>query len=215
MSRIRILVTSLLIAAAVLQFAARASAEDIYDNISGSTGAVSGGSELISSVNAPIANSFSTGGSSSLLTDLGLLLLATNPASGNSFTVKLLSDASTSPGTALTTITTVNDSALTTTLATFNYQLPAPYPLAANTRYWIELTSGLTTSEWSYPVTNLGIGVANEYVYYAGTVYANSSFTPYQMTVTTAAVPEPATLSLCGLGLAALVAARRVLARAS
>ena len=34
MSRIRILVTSLLIAAAVLQFAARASAEDIYDNIS-------------------------------------------------------------------------------------------------------------------------------------------------------------------------------------
>ena len=58
MSRIRILVTSLLIAAAALQFAARASAEDIYDNISGSTGAVSGGSELISSVNAPIANSF-------------------------------------------------------------------------------------------------------------------------------------------------------------
>ena len=64
-------------------------------------------------------------------------------------------------------------------------------------------------------MTNLGIGVANEYVHYAGTVYANSSFTPYQMTVTTAAVPEPATLSLCGLGLAALVAARRVLARAS
>jgi len=198
--------------ALALPLAERAAAQIIYDNISGSTGAVSSGSELISSVNAPIANSFSTGSNSSLLTNLGLLLLAANPSSGGSFAVKLLSDDSTNPGTPLTTITTVDDSVLTTTLSTFSYQLPTPYPLAPNTRYWIELSSASTASEWSYPATNLGIGVDNEYVYYAGTVFANSAFTPYQMTVTTA-VPEPATLGLCGLGLLALIAARRARAR--
>ena len=116
------------------------------------------------------------------------------------------------PGVTFTTIATVDDSLLAATLGTFNYQLPTPYPLAANTRYWIELDGTSTTSEWSFTATNVGIGVDNEYVYYAGQVFANSAFTPYQMTVTTV-VPEPTTVGLCALGLLVIAAVGRVRAR--
>ena len=212
MTQGRLLAVSLAAATLCLLFPSRATAEVLYDNISGASGAVSGGSARIASTNAPLANSFSTGGQSTLLTDVGLLVLALNPSSGGSFSVSLLSDNSTSPGVTLTTIATVDDSLLAATLGTFDYQLPTPYPLAANTRYWIELDSPSTTSEWSFTATNVGIGVDNEYVYYAGQVFANSAFTPYQMTVTTV-VPEPTTLGLCALGLLVTAAVGRVRAR--
>ncbi len=208
----RLLAVILMAATVFLCFAGHARAGVVYDNISGATGAVSGGSAGIATTNAPLANSFSTGGQSSLLTDVGLLVLALNPSSGGSFSVSLLSDNSTSPGVTLTAIATIDDSLLATTLGTFNYQLPTPYPLAANTRYWIELNSASSTSEWSFTATNVGIGVENEYVYYAGQVSANSAFTPYQMTVTTV-VPEPATIGLCALGLLVIAAVRSVRAR--
>ena len=209
MTQGRLLAVILTAATVYLCFAGHARAGVVYDNISGATGAVSGGSAGIATTNAPLANSFSTGGQSSLLTDVGLLVLALNPSSGGSFSVSLLSDNSTSPGVTLTAIATVDDSLLATTLGTFNYQLSTPYPLAANTRYWIELDSPSSTSEWSFTATNVGIGVDNEYVYYAGQVFANSAFTPYQMTVTTV-VPEPTTIGLCALGLLVIAAARSV-----
>jgi PEP-CTERM putative exosortase interaction domain len=208
----RLLAVILAAATLCLSCPGPATAGVVYDNISGASGAVSGGSAGIATTNAPLANSFSTGGQSTLLTDVGLLLRALNPASGGSFSVSLLSDNSTSPGVTLTTIATVNDSLLAATLGTFSYQLPTPYPLAAHTRYWIELDSPSSTSEWSFTATNVGIGVDNEYVYYAGQVFANSAFTPYQMTVTTV-VPEPTTIGLCALGLLVIAAARRVRAR--
>jgi hypothetical protein len=212
MTQGRLLGIMLVAATLCLLFPGRATAGVDYDNISGATSAVSGGSARIASTNAPLANSFSTGGQSTLLTDVGLLLLALNPSSGGSFSVSLLSDNSTSPGTTLTTIATVDDSALSATLGTFSYQLLTPYPLAANTRYWIELDGPSATSEWSFTATNVGIGVDNEYVYYAGQVSANSVFTPYQMTVTTV-VPEPTTVGLCALGLLVIAAVRSVRVR--
>lgn len=208
----RVLAVILAAATLCLSCPGPATAGVVYDNISGASGAVSGGSARIASTNAPLANSFFTGGQSTLLTDVGLLLRALNPASGGSFSVSLLSDNSTSPGVTLTTIATVNDSLLVATLGTFNYQLSTPYPLAAHTRYWIELDSPSSTSEWSFTATNVGIGVDNEYVYYAGQVFANSAFTPYQMTLTTV-VPEPTTIGLCALGWLVLAAARSVRAR--
>ena len=187
----------------------------IYDNISASTGATSGGSADISSAShGPLADSFSTGAGSSVLTDLKLLIAAATPTDGGSFVVLLLSDSSTSPGSVLTTLQTVSDSSLTTTLGTVAFTLSTPYLLAANTRYWIELSGSSTSGVWSFTATNVGIGVANEYNYYAGSVSANSAFTPYQMTVTTSAVPEPSGLGLCAIGIAALAIARRHRARA-
>jgi len=205
-----------LAATVVLTLSSVADAGIIYDNISPSTGATSGGSASISSSDhGPLADSFSTGAGFSVLTDLKLLVAATTPTDGDSFNVLLLSDTSTSPGSVLTTLRTVSDSSLTTTLSTVDIILSTPYLLAANTRYWIELSSPSTSGVWSFTTTNVGIGVANEYNFYAGSVSANSAFTPYQMTVTTSAVPEPSSFGLCAIGIAALAIARRHLGRTS
>ncbi len=207
-----------LAATVVLTLSSVADADIIYDNISPSTGATSGGSASISSSDhGPLADSFSTGAGSSMLTDLKLLVAAATPTDGDSFNVLLLSDSSTSPGSVLTTLRTVSDSSLTTTLSTVDIMLSTPYLLAANTRYWIELSSLSTSGVWSFTTTNVGIGVANEYNFYAGSVSANSAFTPYQMTVTTSAVPvpEPSSLGLCAIGIAVLAIARRHLGRTS
>jgi hypothetical protein len=65
---------------------------------------------------------------------------------------------------------------------------------------------------------NDGIGVANEYNFYAGSVSANNSFTPYQMSIGSAsAAPEPSTWALmlagfAGLGLIGYRASRKGLA---
>jgi hypothetical protein len=94
------------------------------------------------------------------------------------------------------------DSALSTTLGTF-YAPFSNVPLAANTRYWIELSTSNGSLEWSYSQVNNGIGVANEYNFYAGSVSANAAFTPYQMSVGSA-VPERSSWAMMLLGLAGL-----------
>jgi hypothetical protein len=99
-----------------------------------------------------------------------------------------------------------NDSSLTSTLTPFDITLATPFALAANTRYWIEISgTAASTTSWSFDQTNVGTGVAAEYNYYAGAVAANSAFTPYQMQITdSATTPEPATWSLiimAGVGL--------------
>ena len=92
-------------------------------------------------------------------------------------------------------------------------------PLAANTRYWIELSTSNGSLEWSYSGANDGIGVANEYNFYAGVVYHNADFTPYQMSIGSA-VPEPSTwatmlVGFVGLGFARYRTSRKALSTLS
>jgi PEP-CTERM motif len=203
----------ILVPAGLLFLAAPVKADIIYDNISASTGAVSAGDAGVSSTGAggPLGNSFSTGSSSSLLVDVQALLSADTPTDGGSCTVSLLSDAATSPGAVIATLATVNDSALTLspTESVVDVPVSAPISLAPNTRYWIEIGGTNTSANWSYDVDNVGVGVANEFNFYAGSVSDNNSFTPYQMTITTAAVPEPATLALTALGFTGALLRRR------
>jgi hypothetical protein len=91
---------------------------------------------------------------------------------------------------------------LSTSLST----LSAPFSsiaLAADTRYWIELSTSTGSLEWAYTAANDGIGVANEYNFSAGSVSANQAFTPYQMRIGSA-VPEPSTWALMLAGFAGL-----------
>ena len=177
---------------------ATANATYLYDNVSVASGGVASAS---TGDNGPLADSFSTRSSGYTLTAVDLLVIADNPADGGSFTVSLLSDNSTSPGSTITMDTFV-DSALSTTLGTF-YAPFSNVPLAANTRYWIELSTSNGSLEWSYSQVNNGIGVANEYNFYAGSVSANAAFTPYQMSVGSA-VPERSSWAMMLLGLAGL-----------
>ena len=146
-------------------------------------------------------NSFSTRSSGYTLTAVDLLVIADNPADGGSFTVSLLPTNSTSPGSTITMDTFVN-SALSTI---YGYLLRSllECALGGEHPFWIELSTSNGSLEWSYSQVNNGIGVANEYNFYAGSVSANAAFTPYQMSVGSA-VPERSSWAMMLLGLAGL-----------
>jgi len=172
-----------------------ANATYLYNNIDVSSG---GTAHASTSGSGPLGNSFSTGPSGYTLTAVDLLVLVDNPSDGGSFTVSLLNDSSIHPGSTIAT-DTFHDSMLSTSLST----LSAPFSsmaLAADTRYWIELSTSTGSLEWAYTAANDGIGVANEYNFSAGSVSANQAFTPYQMRIGSA-VPEPSTWALMLAGI--------------
>jgi hypothetical protein len=181
----RIMLAFLSLSVAAIQ----ATATVIYNNL----GVTSGGGSALLPPNGPQANSFSTS-TAATLTDVELMMLANNPADGGSFTVSLLSDSSTAPGTLLDTIAVVADSSLTTSFADYDYVLTSPVALTSSTRYWIEASQAAGTAVWSFDATNGGVGVASEFNLFSGSVVANSALTPNQMEVNVA--PEPASWTL-------------------
>jgi hypothetical protein len=155
----------------------------------------------------PLADSFSTMGSAFLLDDVKLMLELTGPAVG-SITVSLLADSSTSPGALLTTIGTLDDTAVGPTPAMYDFPI-SPFLLAASTRYWISLSADPTNDSniyWTWSMDTSGVGVAGEYHSNASGVVLNggtSDTAPYQMEVSgSLPVPEPTSLLPLGIGLA-------------
>jgi hypothetical protein len=127
------------------------------------------------------------------------------PPGGGSITVALYADSSTSPGALLTSIGTLPDTSLGPKPGNFNFPLGSPYPLAANHRYWIGVsTSNASLAGWLTTTVATGTGVANEFWYASGTVNSNSD-PPFQMLVLGAAVipttPAPPSLILVLIGL--------------
>lgn len=151
----------------------------------------------------PIADSFSTAEYGTTLNQVSLLLNGA-PDSG-SVTVRLLSSSFLSPGSVLTTIGTVNDSSLSSTLTSYTLPLASPFQLGANTRYWIQLTSNNSSANWAWSANVSGPGVAGEYLSNANGVFENASEAPCQMQVITSA-PEPSNLAVLGLGLMGIAA---------
>jgi hypothetical protein len=111
-------------------------------------------------------------------------------AAGGSITVALYGDSSGSPGTLLTTIGTLNDTSLTTGPTTFDFPLGAPFLLAANTKYWIGLsTANGSTAFWNWSLDVSGVGVSGQFFFNNGGLSPNTDG-PYQMRVTAAAIPS-------------------------
>lgn len=138
---------------------------------------------------------------------------------GGSITVGLYSDSATSPGSLLTTIGSLPDTSLPTggTGAVVTFPLTTVYPLAANTRYWIGLsTANDSVAVWIATDVNTGTGVANEFNYGDGEVFANTPADigePFIMNVTVTGnaapppvtpVPPSVTLGLIGLAFTGL-----------
>ncbi len=207
------------VATAVVSLGNDVNAGVIYDNTT-----LASNGYVEASVDGPLFNSFSTGGTGFLLTDVKLVLASTNVSSGKSFTVSLVANNANKPGTVLNSLATINDSSLSVAGSTIDVSVSS-IALTANTRYWIEVNgAGGSSVEWSYGVDATGTGVPGEYWAYnpGGTLTVtqnDSTNTPFQMQVTATAVssvPEPGTLSLAlsALGIGVLGMARRRLVRA-
>jgi hypothetical protein len=183
-----------------------ASAETIlYDNLS----ATSSGTDFASNI-GPLYDSFSTGSSAIYFDSLGLLLSASNPSDGGTFTVSGWSDNSNSPGALLIgSSPPLSDSLLSTSLSVL--YLGTGNLLAANSRYWIELSS-TGSVQWSFSSDLTGVGVANEYYdnSFGGVAPNNPCATqnnpcgPYQMEVigSVSGTPLPASWIMMLTGLA-------------
>lgn len=176
------------VAIGILSLGSAANGGDVYNNLP--LPSWSGGTDPVS-VDGPSFNSFSTGNSDSFLLDIKMMLsgISTTPGSLQ-FTVSLLSDASNSPGTFLTSLGTFDDSTLASTASVYDVPVNTTIALTADTRYWVELSGPSSSVAWDYAIDARGAGVSGEYSAYSSPggpiVSQNASGSgPYQMEVTT------------------------------
>jgi MYXO-CTERM domain-containing protein len=176
----------------------------IYD----STAGASAGADTITGF-GPLYDSFSTGVNSGALSGLELFLNGTVD-SGESFSVGLYADSSTTPGTLITVLGIVSDSSLSDTNSLIDVDLTANPILSVGTRYWVGL-SGMTSANWSFTADTSGIGVEGEFFSNSDGTFPNDPDEGYQMQVqvSAASVPEPSSLLLGASALVALALFRR------
>ena len=195
MKLVKICAASAVLVGAYL-ISATGNATVLYNNL----GASSEGTDTASGF-GPLYDSFSTGGAVTL-TDISLLLNASDPADGGTFTISLYNDSSTSPGSFIGS-STFNDFLLSSSLGVFSEA--TSFSLSADTRYWIGLSSTGTT-DWSFSADISGPGVAGEFFANQDGVFPNSE-APYQMELTgstSSVVPEPSTWAMMAIGFAGL-----------
>ena len=165
-----------------------------YDNLLASTS----GNDPVASF-GPLYDSFSVG--STGVTVSSVLLNVFGGVDGNTFTVGIYSDNSTSPDALLNSTVLPDGSGIV--LANFGATALAP-----NTRYWIGLSSPTGGSDefWNWSMDISGPGVAGEFFYNQSGLFPNSD-SPYQMLI--ASTPEPSSFAFLGLGVLPLFLRRR------
>lgn len=198
----------------VLASVSSASAVDIFDNlanVSAATGASYSSNDLQWN-----AQKFQTDGQSYDLVDVTLSMLL-SAGTGNA-TLQIYSDSSGSPNASIATLTSPGSYSGTLSNTTFT---ASGVTLAPNSAYWVVLKGpdSNTIFEWSFTDDNTGSGVGftTNWAYSdnLGSSWNPSSTSPYQMRVSVQPVPEPSSVILAGLGLAAAVFASRRKARSA
>jgi len=107
----------------------------------------------------PIYNSFSTGSTGLVLSDVKLNLEFLDGAP-TGFSVGLYADSSATPGTLIQSLGSMSDSAISGNGAVYDFPVSPGVSLAANTRYWIGLTtSNGSNTGWATTDSTSGTGV--------------------------------------------------------
>ena len=190
--------------------AVQANAVTLFDSITGSIDVVSDSV----GIDGPLYASFSTVAGVVNLTEVQVVLSAEVTTDGGSVNISLWSDnGGPSPGSSVALLGTIADSAMTGSPAIYSLS-GLSQSLAANTRYWIELsTSDQSSAGWWYTDNTTGTGVLGEYwlTNYSPGVVPNAGDSnydafPYEMRVfaSTSETPLPAALPLFASGLGAL-----------
>jgi hypothetical protein len=144
------------------------------------------------------------------LTGLTLGIKALAPGNGGTLTVTLYDDAAGTPGSAIGTIGSVDDSTLASGYNVVSFVPGAGFDLAAATRYWVGVNDTNASSGWSAARPLSGLGDVGEFWATGdGSVRANSNTNARAMLVTAEAVPEPASMVVLGAGVVGLIGARR------
>jgi len=198
----------------VLASVSSASAVDIFDNlskVSANTGASYSSGSLQWST-----QKFQTDGQSYDLVDVTLSMML-SAGTGNA-TLQIYSDSSGSPNASIATLISPGSYSGTLSNTTFT---ASGVTLAPNSAYWVVLKGpdSNTIFEWSFTDDNTGSGAgfSTNWAYSdnLGSSWNPSNTSPYQMRVSVQPVPEPSSVILAGLGLAAAVFASRRKARAA
>lgn len=192
--------------ALILAVGGPAGAAAVFDNLSAS----SNGTDPAGSL-GPLAESFTTGAGSFQLSDVKLLLGGS--AAGADVRVSVTDDSSGNPGAEIVTTGNISDSFLTGALSVADFSLSTN--LAANTRYWVRLsTPNGDPVSWSWSLDASGVGVGGGFFTNSNGRFPNANG-PYQMQVSGSGfigVPETSTwvtLVLGFAGLGAMVRGRR------
>ena len=164
-----------------------------------STGGVENGGDPLATAGPVLADRFLTTNATDL-TSVTLNLSSSGPSSGG-FSVDLFSSSAAGPGKAIV-LANVADSALTTAFKLYTYKPTGPVTLAANTYYYIGISSLNSNVVLGNTVDNNVLSrpsvAAGGYYYNNGGVQANSGG-PYELVVN-AGVPEPTVWALMLIG---------------
>ena len=182
-------------------------AATVYDNLASSQD----GSDPVLSY-GPLADSFMTGANAAqVLSGIQAMLKNDGPDVVGSIHVGLHADSGNAPGAELVSLGDLSSAGIASAaFAPHDFTPIAPFTLAQNTKYWVQIdavTPNAVSWSWSNDATALGVAGQSNHSATLGTS-PNSSFGPYQMSVTVAAVPEPDGLILAAAGLGCVGASR-------